>query len=448
MSAHPTQPLRAALAGTLPPWKGVSPYCSALAQALAARPGLDLTFLDFEQLYPAALYPGASMTQPGGKHVASHPAGHPFTHRRELHYARPDDAFKIGRDLNADVLHVQFWSEFLAPTLSLLMDGFHAAATAGRPRPVVLTLHNLAPHEDPTALPFLQRISQSWKEPFGEQLLRRADAWIVHYTAGRSELAQRLPGVSANRIHVIPHGLLEPIATGNPAESIPDSAAGSSSGSSSSLSSKAAARSALSARLSGAGGAIAPDEFLLLLFGNLRPYKGVDIALRALALCATPPNRRCRLLIAGSPWKDFDLAAMQTLATELGVQNRVDWLVEFIPDPQVATLLAAADALILPYTRFDAMSGVASLALRAGLPAIVSRVGGLAEMLPPALHSDLVVPPGDPAALARAITSLMTNQALQAAAANPPGEFLRQFQWPAIAQRTVELYRSLLPDIK
>ncbi|HTL52876.1 MAG TPA: glycosyltransferase [Planctomycetota bacterium] len=434
-----------ALVGTLPPWKGISPYCEALARALAtADPATPLTFLDFDQLYPAGLYPGASMT---AATPAIPPAALPVNliHRRELHYARPDEAFKLGRSLDADVLHVQFWSEFLAPTLSMLIDGFHAAATAGHPRRVVMTLHNLAPHEDPAALPFLKRIAQSWKDPFGLEAVRRADAWIVHYAAGRAELAARLPVGAHDRIHVIPHGLLEPAPAVTPAQPAAANSSFINPSSISSVPSRAAARTRLRPLLPRPLPADAP---LFLLFGNLRPYKGVDVALRALALCAADPSAQAHLLVAGSPWKDFDLAAMQSLADDLDVADRVDWITTFIPDTAVADLLAAADALVLPYTRFDAMSGVASLGLRAGLPAIVSRVGGLPEMIPPDARDRLVIPPSDPAALAQAITALLADPALASAAARPPAEFLARFQWPAIADQTRQLYRSVVPELK
>ncbi|MGH7145061.1 MAG: glycosyltransferase [Planctomycetota bacterium] len=429
--AAATVPLRLALAGTLPPWKGVSPYCLALTRALAAtQPAAELTFLDFERLYPALLYPGADMTAGVAAPPVELPAN--VAHRAVLHYARPDQAFRIGRDLPAEVLHVQFWSEFLAPIFSLLIDGFHSGVGA-RPRRVVMTVHNLAPHEAAAGLSLTRRLAQRWKEPFGSEVLRRADAWIVHYAAGREELARRLH-VDPRRIEVIPHGLLE-TASGLRRPDGPDGAEASAA--------RTAARKRLRSRLAAPLNEHAP---VFLLFGNLRAYKGVEVALRALALGAAPPANGAQLVIAGVPWKDFDLPAMQALTQSLGLNDplpRVHWLAEFIPEALLADLLAAADALVLPYTRFDAMSGVASLGLRAGLPAIVSRLGGLPDMVPPDC-SALVVSPGDPAALAAAFRALLADGDLRRRAARPSAAFLERFAWPAIAAQTRALYTRLL----
>lgn len=423
------RPLKLALVGSLPPWKGISPYCEALVRALAELTNptpMAIEFLDFEQLYPTALYPGASMVRQGEAAPTDLPDN--LRHRRALHYCRAQEAFKIGRSLDADLLHIQFWSEILAPAFAMLIDGFRAGRPGldGRPRPVVMTLHNLAPHE--TAVGSItKRISQAWKAPFAEEAVRRADHWVVHYAAGRRELAAKLPLGADSRIHIIPHGLLQPRSATVAPTAVID-------------------RVAARRQLQGLGLSIDPARPLLLLFGNLRAYKGVDIALQALAQ-TTGRGAQAQLLVAGAPWKDFHLENHLRLEAELQLSSRVAWRASFVPDAELAIMLAAADGMLLPYTRFDAMSGVASLGLRAGVPTIVSRVGGLSDMLPPSVVDRLSVPPGDPAALAVAMDRLLGDAELQAEAAHPPAEFLERFRWPTVAAATRRLYEQAMTDV-
>ena len=107
----------------------------------------------------------------------------------------------------------------------------------------------------------------------------------------------------------------------------------------------------------------------------------------------------------------------------------------------VVDLLAAADLVVLP-SRWEARSLTAQEALRTGTPLVASRAGGLPELLGDAAE---LVPPGDAAALAQAVTALLTDPSRAAALAAAGRE--RAAGWPdeaATARQLVAVYRELL----
>ncbi len=140
---------------------------------------------------------------------------------------------------------------------------------------------------------------------------------------------------------------------------------------------------------------------VLLFFGYVRKYKGVDLLLRALA--QVPTNLGVTLLIAGEFYDSLE--SYQTLVQELDLTARVHMINRYVPEPEWPDLFAATDALVLPY-RAASQSMSIALAYRFGKPVIVSRVGGLAEAVEDG-HTGLIAEP-EPPALAAAIQRLYT----------------------------------------
>jgi glycosyltransferase involved in cell wall biosynthesis len=130
-----------------------------------------------------------------------------------------------------------------------------------------------------------------------------------------------------------------------------------------------------------------------LFFGHVRPFKGLDIALRAWRMLACDAT----LVVAGEAWWKGE-AEYRELAR--GMANvRLDF--RFIPDGEIATYFAAADVVLAPY-RIEAQSGVALTAFHFARPVIATRVGGLPEIIEEGANG-MLVPPEDPQALAHAI---------------------------------------------
>jgi glycosyltransferase involved in cell wall biosynthesis len=145
------------------------------------------------------------------------------------------------------------------------------------------------------------------------------------------------------------------------------------------------------------GVAIADNDKVLLFFGFIRKYKGLDIALEAMA------DQRVRdlgikLLVAGEFYEDA--APYHELIARLNIGSSLLLRTDFIPDSEVRQYLCAADAVIQPY-RNATQSGVTPLAYHFEKPMIVSNIGGLAALVPHELVG-LVAEP-EPTAMARAI---------------------------------------------
>jgi rhamnosyl/mannosyltransferase len=142
------------------------------------------------------------------------------------------------------------------------------------------------------------------------------------------------------------------------------------------------------------------DAPLLLFVGRLRYYKGLHVLLDAL------PSVRAELLIGGSGPERERLAAQ---ASQLGIAGRVHFLGD-VPDAELPALLRAADLFVLPaHLRAEALGLAQIEALASGLPCVSTELGTGTSYAN--LHgvTGLVVPPGDPAALAKAINELLAD---------------------------------------
>jgi glycosyltransferase involved in cell wall biosynthesis len=138
-------------------------------------------------------------------------------------------------------------------------------------------------------------------------------------------------------------------------------------------------------------------DLLLLFFGAVRPYKGLEVALEALA--QVDPALDARLIVAGRFWEGRD--RYDALVDRLGLCNRVEIRAGYVTNEEAALLFSAADGAVLPY-RSATQSGVAQLAFAYGKPVVATSVGGL----PAAIEhrrTGLLCPPDNPFALARAI---------------------------------------------
>jgi glycosyltransferase involved in cell wall biosynthesis len=178
----------------------------------------------------------------------------------------------------------------------------------------------------------------------------------------------------------------------------------------------------------------APNGKTLLFFGLLRTYKGIDLLVRALA--RVPEGR---LIVAGDPLDPVE--PLQRLAAEVGVADRIEWRVGFLPDDEVTELLKVATAVVLPYRRADS-SGALATALGHGRPAIVTDVGGLGETVRE-FGAGLVVPPEDVNALAQACRRLLTAPGALADAFRGTEAARRALGWDAAAERHEELYEQV-----
>jgi glycosyltransferase involved in cell wall biosynthesis len=138
-------------------------------------------------------------------------------------------------------------------------------------------------------------------------------------------------------------------------------------------------------------------DLLLCCFGAVRPYKGFDVAIEAIA--RVDPALSVRLVVAGRFWEGRD--ELEEQVRRLGLEGRVELRDGYVSNEEAALLFESADAALLPY-RSASQSGVAALAFAHGRPVIATRVGGLPDAVR-AGKDGLLCPPEDPDALARTI---------------------------------------------
>tara|TARA_B110000503_G_scaffold102636_1_gene153280 strand:+ start:1105 stop:2238 length:1134 start_codon:yes stop_codon:yes gene_type:complete len=119
------------------------------------------------------------------------------------------------------------------------------------------------------------------------------------------------------------------------------------------------------------------EDDYVLFFGFIRKYKGLDLAIRACAEWKDRlPNKK--LIIAGEFYGDADF--YYSIAEELGIKEDIIWHTDFIPDSKVKYYFSACDVVLQPYYSAT-QSGVTQIAYQFEVPMIVTKVGGLPELV-------------------------------------------------------------------
>lgn len=150
---------------------------------------------------------------------------------------------------------------------------------------------------------------------------------------------------------------------------------------------------------------IASDEFVILLFGVIRPSKGAEDLLQAFAILR--PNPKVKLLIVGYPTKFADMCAFRDSIRQLRIEDRVVLDPRYVPMEDVAALMSLAAVVVLPY-RNATQSGVLHLAYTFAKPVVATKTGGLQEDVVPG-RTGLLVAPGEPKELAAALDSCISD---------------------------------------
>jgi glycosyltransferase involved in cell wall biosynthesis len=220
-----------------------------------------------------------------------------------------------------------------------------------------------------------------WRRVFYRRIYKLFDAVFVHFERNRKEFVESF-AVSPERVAVIVHGnedifkdLRDPKITA----------------------------SILRTRLG-----IPEGEPVVLFWGTLSRYKGTDVLLHAFA--EVRKHTKARLVLAGFPFHDFDVPAHKELTRSLGIADAVVWLPEYIPSEHVAAWMELATVAVFPY-RDIYQSGAIHVAQTFGVPIVASAIGAMQDVIENEV-SGLLVPPEDAAALAAAISRLLTDQAL------------------------------------
>jgi glycosyltransferase involved in cell wall biosynthesis len=141
----------------------------------------------------------------------------------------------------------------------------------------------------------------------------------------------------------------------------------------------------------------------LLYLGVVRPFKGVEDLIAAFSSLSRDEAARCRLSVVGETWEGWT-APDQAIA-DSPHRDLIEPVDRYVTDAELAAHFANADAVVLPYHRSSA-SGPLHIAMSAGLPVVVTPVGGLVEATSH-YPGAVLVQPRNPAALRGALLRLL-----------------------------------------
>jgi glycosyltransferase involved in cell wall biosynthesis len=323
---------------------GLASYNERLARQFLSA-GHRVTVLTFSLQYPGFLFPGTTQ-------YSSEPAPADLDIRVCINSVNPFNWLKTGRMLRRmkpDLVVVRYWLPFMGPALGTILR-FVRGLKGTR---VVCIADNIIPHEH-----------RPGDKLFTKYFTGSVDAFLTMSEKVLSDLRQfdeRKPA------QFVPHPLYD-----NFGEAIP----------------RSEARALLG---------LPAEGRIILFFGFIRKYKGLDLLLEAMA----DPRigaAGIRLLVAGEFYEDE--APYRALLQRPEIAERVIMRTNFIPDSEVRRYLCAADLVVQPY-RSATQSGVTPLAYHFETPMLVTRVGALPDMVPDGEVGIVCAP--DPTAIAEGI---------------------------------------------
>jgi glycosyltransferase involved in cell wall biosynthesis len=288
--------------------------------------GYDCCIYSFSLQYPSILFPGKTQ-------FSTEPPPQGLKIFSKINSINPLNWFSVGEELkkiDPDIIVVRYWLPFMAPALGTILR----QVRKNKHTKIIAITDNILPHE--------KRLGD---ESFTKYFLKPCDAFI---TMSEKVMADLKIFEREKAAQQVMHPLYD-----NFGEII----------------SKEEARNYLN---------LPADEKIILFFGFIRKYKGLDILLEAMA-DERIRSAKIKLLVAGEFYEDEK--TYKELIDKLNIKDSLILRTDFIPDREVKYYLCAADAVIQPY-RNATQSGVTPLAYHFEKPMIVSNVGGLPVLVP------------------------------------------------------------------
>ena len=309
------------------------------------KEGSRCEIVSFSLQYPSILFPGKTQ-------YSTDEAPENLTIHSKINSVNPANWLTVGkwiRDQRPDILLVRYWIPFMGPALGTILR----QVKKNRHTKVICIADNVIPHEH-----------RPGDRTFTRYFLKICDAFVTMSEKVLKDLRQfekEKPAI------LVQHPLYDTF--GDKIE-------------------KAAARTKLG---------IEQNEKVLLFFGFIRHYKGLDLLLKAMG-DERIKREGIKLLIAGEFYEDEK--PYKSLIKENNLEDSTIIHSHFIPDSEVKYYLCAADVVVQPY-RNATQSGVTPLAYHFEKPMIVTNVGGLPDLVPHE-RSGLVSNP-EPTSIADAI---------------------------------------------
>ena len=322
--------MRIGIVGTSWPYRGgLSAFNERLARQVI-KDGNEVEIFTFTLQYPDFLFPGKTQ-------YSDSPKPEDLTIHRTMNSIGPWSWWKTARAIKKariDLIVIKFWIPLMAPCLGTI-----ARIARRNGIRVVSILDNVIPHEP-----------HFWDKWLIRYFVGSVDRFVALSESVREDCWKFLPAARKEGVKLSPHPLYD-----NFGEAVD----------------KREARQHLG---------LPEDKTILLFFGFIRDYKGLDLLMRAYAKALTTDRRQeLVLLVAGEFYNNG--AQYKDLERELGLEGKIVWRTDFIPDDQVRFYFSAADLIVQPY-KSATQSGVTQIAYHFERPMLVTNVGGLAEIVP------------------------------------------------------------------
>ncbi len=317
--------------GTAYPYRsgGISSFNERLAREFH-NAGEDVEIVSFSLQYPSILFPGKN--QYSEKKIPPEN----LVIRRLINSMNPFNWIKVGNRLKKEkpaLIIVRFWLPFMGPAFGTILR----KVRKNKYTKIICIADNVIPHE-----------KRPGDKPFTKYFLKSCDAFITMSEKVMTDLRKFEKDKPAR---LVSHPLYDNFGD---------------------IIDKSAARKQLN---------LPENERIVLFFGFIRKYKGLDLLLDAIGYLKQnkPESLTFKLLIAGEFYEDAK--PYQEQIEKLGIQNHLVLRTDFIPDDEVRYYLCAADMVIQPY-RNATQSGVTPLAYHFEKPMVVTNVGGLPSLVP------------------------------------------------------------------
>lgn len=312
--------MKVAILSTIYPFRGgIAQFNAAIYRAFESEH--EVKAFTFIRQYPSLLYPGESQYVKSGDKAEIIPSIPVLDTVGPFSYITAAHQINLW---NPDILIMKFWLPFFGPSLGTV------AKLMRKNTKVISILDNVIPHE-----------KRPFDDSFTNYFLHQNDGFITMSDKVRDDLLTFIPDA---KYKVFPHPLYDHFGAATE---------------------KNAARKELN---------LPENKKLLLYFGYIRDYKGLDILIESIS--QLPDDYH--LILAGESYGDF--SPYINLIEKFNVSNKVSLFNRYIPDREVSLLFSAADVCVLSY-KSATQSGVTSIALYYELPLVVTNVGGLKEMV-------------------------------------------------------------------
>lgn len=373
--------LKIAIVGPAHPYRGgLASIMETMAREYQQR-GYEVNILTFTLQYPSLLFPGKSQT-------VETPAPQDLNIERCVSTINPLSWWRVGRRLRRerpDIVLMKYWTPFMAPCFGTIAR----LARKNKHTKVICQIDNVEPHEHHLT-----------DRMFNRYFLRSVDGFIYmsEQVHGELEAYTSAPALFS------PHPMFEHFG-------------------------ERVERTEACKKLG-----LDPSQRYALFFGLIRDYKGLDTLLEAWARFRRSGHK---LLIAGEFYALRDKYI--ELIKRLGLESEIILHDHFVPDSEVRNYFSASDCVVLPY-KTATQSGVTQIAYNFCTPIIVTRVGGLAEIVPDSRVGFVVESSVD--GVLDGLERIYADGQLEAFA-EAMTEERKRFSWKAMCDRIEELYSAL-----